>query len=202
MGSKGDRNREQTLQTAGALIYQRGYGQTSFADIARSSGIPKGNFYYYYKVKDDILRDVLARLLENVRRDLSQWEASEPTPKARLKRFVRMVRNNAEDLSRYGCPMGSIATEIGKDNGDLKQHTRAMFDLYRDWLAVQFARAFPEPLARDHARHLLVADLTYRVTASLAAPLAVPARAIMALALVVSIRVVDRTVMPFMVGHP
>lgn len=155
MATKGERNRDRILQTASNLIYRRGYGQTSFADIARSSGIPKGNFYYYYKVKDDLLRDVLRRRLENISCELDAWERSAPTPKTRLKRFVAMVRDNADNLSRYGCPIGSISTELGKDQKVMQLQARAMFDLYRDWLAQQWAGIESKPRAAEYADHLL-----------------------------------------------
>ncbi len=147
MGRKAEHNRQRILETADRLIYRRGYGNTSFADIAGESGIPKGNFYYYYKVKDGLLQDVLAQRRQAIRRQLDGWDDEFPTPRARLRRFVAMLRDNVQDLSRYGCPMGSLNSELGKDAPALQTAALAMFDLYREWLRAQFAGA---PELADH----------------------------------------------------
>ena len=60
MGSKGESNRQRIIDAADALFYQRGYNQTSFQDISDETGIPRGNFYYYFKTKDEILSAVVA----------------------------------------------------------------------------------------------------------------------------------------------
>ena len=59
MGTKGDNNRTRIIEAADQLFYQRGYNQTSFSDIADITGIPRGNFYYYFKTKDEILAAVV-----------------------------------------------------------------------------------------------------------------------------------------------
>ncbi|MDH5192012.1 MAG: TetR/AcrR family transcriptional regulator, partial [Gammaproteobacteria bacterium] len=55
MGAKGEANRQHIVDVADNLFYQKGYNQTSFTDIAEASEIPRGNFYYYFKTKDEIL---------------------------------------------------------------------------------------------------------------------------------------------------
>ena len=64
MGTKGENNRARIIEAADELFYKRGYNQTSFSDIADITGIPRGNFYYYFKTKEGILvrQDVLANL--------------------------------------------------------------------------------------------------------------------------------------------
>lgn len=47
--------REQIVESADRLFYQQGYENTSFADIAQAVHISRGNFYYHFKSKDQIL---------------------------------------------------------------------------------------------------------------------------------------------------
>src|SRR3990172_11532540 len=54
--------KEQILQTACRLIHRKGFNNTSLEDILRESGVGKGNFYYYFKSKDDLGYAVLDRL--------------------------------------------------------------------------------------------------------------------------------------------
>jgi AcrR family transcriptional regulator len=131
--------RQQIMDAANQLFYHRGYNQTSFTDIAEAAGVPRGNFYYYFKTKDEILGAVIDRRVERIREMLAAWDAESADPRARLKRFLDMVRNSQDDLSRYGCPMGSLNIELGKAQPTLKAKAKQMFDLFRDWLAAQFA---------------------------------------------------------------
>lgn len=68
---------------------------------------------------------------------LANWDEQFTTPTQRLMRFVQMVRNSEKDVIRYGCPMGSLNVELGKRQPDLKAKAQKMFDLFRDWLAIQ-----------------------------------------------------------------
>lgn len=150
MPERGETNRQHIVETANRLFYQRGYNQTSFSDIADAAKIPRGNFYYYFKTKDDILAAVIDHRVDDFRVMLAEWDAASPEPRVRLRRFLGMVRDSGKDLARYGCPMGSLNIELGKAQPALKAKARKMFDLFRDWIAVQL-RALgnrdPEPLA-------------------------------------------------------
>ena len=56
MGTKGDGNRQRIIDAADSLFYRRGYNQTSFQDISDATGIPRGNFYYYFKAINRFLK--------------------------------------------------------------------------------------------------------------------------------------------------
>jgi AcrR family transcriptional regulator len=156
MGDKGTANRERIIEAANTLFYQRGYNQTSFSDIAEASGLPRGNFYYYFKSKDDILAAVIAQRMDDIRAMLAEWEQAFPEPRARLKRFVQMLRNSAADVERYGCPIGSLNVELSKTQLQLQSQAGAMLELFRHWLTDQIA-ALGHPDANIKALHLVAA---------------------------------------------
>lgn len=136
---QGETVRREIVKAANHLFYHRGYNQTSFSDIAEAAGIPRGNFYYYFKTKDDILGAVIDSRIENIRAMLAEWDAAEPDPRQRLKRFAQMIRSSEKDLLRYGCHIGSLNIELGKSQPALKSKAKKMFDLLIDWLTRQFA---------------------------------------------------------------
>jgi len=154
MGSRGTANRARIVEAANALFYQRGFNQTSFSDIAEAAGLPRGNFYYYFKSKEEILGAVIEHRTAAIRAMLADWEQALPEPRARLKRFVQMLRNSADDLARYGCPIGSLTVELGKTQLHLQSRASAMLQLFRDWLAGQIA-ALGHADADALAMHLL-----------------------------------------------
>jgi len=136
---QGESVRREIVAAANRLFYQRGYNQTSFSDIAQAAGIPRGNFYYYFKSKDDILGAVIDARIEGIRAMLAAWDAAEPDPRLRLKRFGQVILGSEKDLVRYGCPMGSLNIELGKAQPALKAKAKKMFDLFIDWLTRQLA---------------------------------------------------------------
>ena len=68
--SRGAENRQRIVDAARDLFYEKGYIATSFTDIARAADIPRGNFYYYFKTKDEILIDVIKSRLETLQKKL------------------------------------------------------------------------------------------------------------------------------------
>ena len=134
---QGETVRREIVEAANRLFYHRGYNQTSFTDIAEAAGILRGNFYYYFKRKDDILGAVIDVRIEGIRAMLADWDAAEPDPRQHLKRFAQMIRGSEKDVLRYGCPMGSLNVELGKAQPALKARAKKMFDLFIDWLTRQ-----------------------------------------------------------------
>ncbi|GMQ84241.1 MAG: TetR/AcrR family transcriptional regulator [Gammaproteobacteria bacterium] len=153
-GTRGP-TRDEIVEAAKALFYRRGYARTSFSDIVNHTGIQRGNIYHYFKTKDDILDAVIEQRAREFRVTLSAWDKALPDPRDRLLRFVQMVVSNREDLTRYGCPIGSLSTELGKEAYTGKESARQLFDLFRDWLTAQFSALGDPQQAQARAMHLL-----------------------------------------------
>jgi AcrR family transcriptional regulator len=56
-----ERKREDILAAAEALFFERGYAQTTVADIADALGVTKPYLYYYFSGKDDIFEQLCWR---------------------------------------------------------------------------------------------------------------------------------------------
>ncbi len=155
MGTKGHQNRERIVAAANDLFYQQGYNQTSFAEVAESTGIPKGNFYYYFKSKDELLHAVIEHRLEVIRQLLAEVEASISSPQARLLRIVDILANETSSIIDYGCPLGTLNAELGKSQLELQSHAAQMFDLFNDWCEREFIALGHADNARYLAMHLM-----------------------------------------------
>ncbi len=156
MPDKGTRARATITETARRLFYHKGYGATSYADIAEVTGYGKGNIHYYFKAKEDILHAVTTARLRDFQTTLTGWENDCATPFACLDRFIDMFAENGENLASFGCPMGTLTGELGKDGGGLQPEARQMIDLFMAWLEAQFGRVMPADQAKKHAEHLMV----------------------------------------------
>lgn len=138
MPSRGEGNRKHIVQIASQLFHQQGYNMTSFSDIALASGIPKGNFYYYFKAKDDLLDSVVEHRLGEIREKFQEWDAAFDKPVDRLKQLAGSLGEHSEDAMRYGCPFGSLNIELGKSDPSLKVRAGEMFKLHKSWSMQQF----------------------------------------------------------------
>lgn len=155
MATKGEQNRQRIVEAADELFYRKGYNQTAFSEVAEASGIPKGNFYYYFKSKDELLEAVIQLRMEGIRRMLAEWDEQLPQPKARLRRYAQILLNEAQDVVRYGCPMGSLNVELGKTQLALQSRAGEMFTLFLEWLEQQFKALGKGRESRQLALHLL-----------------------------------------------
>lgn len=130
--------RERIVAAADALFYHQGYENTSFAHIAEAVGITRGNFYYHFKTKDEILEAVIAARLATTARMLERWEAQGEQPAQRVRSFIHILIANQDKIMRYGCPVGTLCTELAKLGHPKQEDANRLFTLFRIWLRRQF----------------------------------------------------------------
>jgi len=148
--------RQQIVHVADRLFYEHGFEATSFADIARDVGLSRGNFYYHFKTKDEILDAVIARRMANTRAMLDSWEQDAASPAHRIRSFVHILIMNRTKIMAYGCPVGTLCNELAKLDHVAKDNATRLFSLFRDWLSRQFAALGREADADALALHLLM----------------------------------------------
>lgn len=144
------------VDQADRLFYENGFESTSFADIADAVGVSRGNFYYHFKTKDDILAAVIARRLENTRAMLSDWGRDGSSPADRIRGFVSILITNRAKIIAFGCPVGTLSNELAKLDHRAHKDAAAIFTLFREWLADQFVALGHARQADDLALHLLM----------------------------------------------
>ncbi len=168
MGTKGSANRQRIVQAADRLFYARGYNQTSFSDISDETGIPRGNFYYYFKTKDDILDAVVSSRLEFFKQILAECDQASDDPRVRLKLFIEAPLGQEEQVIKYGCPIGTLGSELVKDQDHeiAKEKLTVVFDLIKDWMIEQFNGMGLTNKAEDYAIDLLAKMQGFTIIAS------------------------------------
>lgn len=147
--------RQSIVETADRLFYERGFEATSFADIAAALGLSRGNFYYHFKTKDDILDAVITRRIAGTRAMLDAWARDGDDPRARILGFVRLLIANRVPIMAHGCPAGTLCAELAKLDHDAHHRAADILGLFRDWLAEQFRVLGAADAADDLALELL-----------------------------------------------
>lgn len=147
--------RDRIVTAASRLFYQQGYEHTSFADIADAVQISRGNFYYHFKTKDELLDAVIDARLSATERMLAQWEIEGASPADRIRSFIHILHVNRAKIKRFGCPVGTLSTELAKLNHASRGDARELFTLFRAWLCRQFTLLGRKRDADELAMHLL-----------------------------------------------
>jgi TetR/AcrR family transcriptional regulator, transcriptional repressor for nem operon len=143
--------RERLVEGARVTLHEQGVEGTTIADIAQAADVPVGNVYYHFKTKDQLVEAAIDAHAQEVREALVSLEQSR-TPKARLKAFVRMVASKGELTSRYGCPQGTLCSELDKREDPLARGAAALMEIPIEWAERQF-----KEMGRRDARDLAVA---------------------------------------------
>jgi AcrR family transcriptional regulator len=138
------------------MFYQRGFHHCSLADIAANSGIPKGNFYFYFKTKEDLLNGVIENRVSSLKQRLDEWQNDYSGPSERLIRLSEMIIRDWSDLVQFGCPTGTLALELSKQDEEPREQARFPFELILDWAETQFNSLVGQKEARKLSRQLLV----------------------------------------------
>ena len=147
--------RDLIIATADQLFYQHGFEHTSFAHIADAVNISRGNFYYHFKTKDEILAAVINLRLANTQAMLDKWYNEAKTPADRIRSFINILIMNQVKILQFGCPVGTLTSELSKLNHTALDDANQLFNLFRIWLKNQFRELGHKKNADKLAMHLL-----------------------------------------------
>jgi TetR/AcrR family transcriptional repressor of nem operon len=148
---RGAEKRGRLVAAARKSLHEQGVERTTLAEIARVADVPLGNVYYYFKTKDELVGAVL----DAYDADFTMLEAvmaKHRTPKARLKALVRVWTGPKERLALYGCPIGTLCSELHKRDDAVTQHSADVFAKLISVAEDQFRQ-----LGRRDARELGIA---------------------------------------------
>lgn len=151
----GKATRAQIVKEADRLFYEQGFEHTSFSDIADAVGISRGNFYYHFRTKDEILDAVIGLRVADTREMLEEWEAEGAHPADRIRSFIHILMTNQTKIMRYGCPVGTLCAELAKLDHAMQDDAAGLFTLFRTWLVRQFKALGKAQDADRLAMHLL-----------------------------------------------
>jgi TetR/AcrR family transcriptional repressor of nem operon len=151
--TKGAATRDQILNAAARLMHVQGYQSTSLDDVLRESGVGKGNFYYYFKSKEDLGYAIIDRTTRAfIERSLGPAFADvEADPIAQIHTFLDRVLDAQRQRNCVGgCVMGNLASELSDVHEGFRRRLAEIFDVWRMHLA--------EAVSRGQARGRLRAD--------------------------------------------
>ncbi len=148
------KTRDRIVEVASELFYTQGVEVTSFLDLAKQLGISKGNLYHHFKTKNALLNAVIGHRLGQTQEMLDGWEGASLAPEDRIKRYLHIVIQNWGKIRFYGCPVGTLSSELVKRDPD-SEDAHKVFSLFRDWLTRQFVDMGIKDQADEFAMRVL-----------------------------------------------
>jgi AcrR family transcriptional regulator len=121
-----DERREEILRHVGAVVREQGFASLKMQDIADRLNMTKGNLYYYFKNKQDLLFHCHMKCMEISLAALTEAERGTAKPTARLRRLlVAHIRGIIEDS--YGAV---LLTDLEDLTPDQRKRYVAMRDKF------------------------------------------------------------------------
>jgi AcrR family transcriptional regulator len=140
LSPKGAETKSRILSSASELFHVRGVHATSPDHIIEASATGKGQFYHYFKNKEQLVHEVFLRHLEKLRTGtapvvtvVSSWEDLE-----------RWFQSYIDLEKRFGmkraCLFGTAANEVTERDESLRQDLLCIFQTLKTNLASFFTR--------------------------------------------------------------
>lgn len=114
------KKREEVIIKSSKLFYYQGYVNTGVSEILEECNIPKGSFYYYFKNKDDLLKEVINLHTNNLISFFDKTVNDLSTVKLRMffsQYFNTIIKNQCHG----GSLLGNLAMEISDINEELRE---------------------------------------------------------------------------------
>jgi len=90
--------REEILQRASLLFYERGYGATSIRDIAEAVGLSSSTMYHHFASKQDVLYAIVSRFMSDfVDATVPVLRDEALSPAERIRRVIRVHIEFSDD---------------------------------------------------------------------------------------------------------
>jgi len=145
--------REQILDAASRLVHVRGFNHTSVDEILKECGVGKGNFYYYFKSKDELGFAILDRSLERFGAELVEKSFDpEKDPWQQIHDFLGFLVDRARQHDGSGgCILGNLAIEMSDIHEEFRRRLNKAFDRLRSRIEDSLTQARAQGTLRSDA---------------------------------------------------
>lgn len=142
---RGDQNRAALVAAAARLFWHQGYDSTSLSDIAKASGIPVGNIYYYFRSKSDLALAVADVFVSETEAMLVEIEQEDDKPRQRLALLVARLARSLKSRVAHGCPIAFAVRDFAASAPEASKRAGESFSLLTGFAARELGRTGMRP---------------------------------------------------------
>lgn len=138
---RGRATRDRILRAATDMMYVRGVAATTLDDVRTASGTSKSQLYRHYPDKDALMRDVVARQASEVLEWNRQYLLRLKSVRGLERWRDAMVERVALREGAYGCPLGSLASELADQDETIRKTLAGHFEEWEGLIRAGLERA-------------------------------------------------------------
>jgi AcrR family transcriptional regulator len=131
---RGRASRERIVERAAELFAARGVAATSVDEVLAAAGAGKGQFYHYFRGRDELAAAAVGHRCAQVVAGLTQ-ALGEVSSLAGLEQALAGFVAGFEQEGMPGCPIGTLAAEVAGRNEEARRQAAAGFDAWERLLA-------------------------------------------------------------------
>ena len=122
------------MERAAELFAERGIAGTSLDEVLAAAKAGKGQFYHYFRSRDELAAAAVGHRCAQVIAGLTQ-ALGDVSSLAGLEQALAGYIAGFEQMGMPGCPIGTLATEVACRNEDARLQAAAGFDAWERLLA-------------------------------------------------------------------
>ena len=121
--------RDLIIKAASEVIHINGFNNTSIENILTRSGVKKGNFYFYFKSKEELGFAVIEHALEEFQSGfLEPVLSSSARPMEKLMTILDGLEQEQSRANCHGgCPFGNMALELSDMHDGFRRKLQEIF---------------------------------------------------------------------------
>src|SRR5574337_642334 len=158
--------KDHIIEVASRLVHLRGFNHTSIGEILLESGIGKGNFYYYFRSKEELGYAII----ENNFRQFSAGVidiafGNHKDALTQLDDFLNILLDiHRSQNCTGGCRLGNMAIEMSDIHEGFRKRCQDVFDAWRTHIATVLQKAKVSGQLSDRANvsalaHFIIASV-------------------------------------------
>ena len=134
MTKRGRASRERIVREASELFAVQGVAATSVDEVLAAAGAGKGQFYHYFRGRDELAAAAVGYRCGHVVAELTE-ALGNVSSLAGLEQALAGFVAGFEQSGMPGCPIGTLATEVAGRNEEARIQAAAGFDAWERLLA-------------------------------------------------------------------
>jgi TetR/AcrR family transcriptional repressor of nem operon len=134
MTRRGRASRERIVERAAELFAEHGIAATSVDEVLAAAGAGKGQFYHYFRGRDELAAAAVGFRCAQVVAGLTKALGT-VSSLAGLEQALAGFVAGFEQMGMPGCPIGALATEVAGRNEEARLQAAAGFDAWERLLA-------------------------------------------------------------------
>ena len=125
--SKGERTRSKILDLAYESIVEKGFAATSIDELVEAAGITKSGFFYHFKDKNDLARELFGRFLAEDEQIIDTLEARarelSDDPLQAMLIFLNLYSQMMDDMQALhpGCLVATVTYQERMFDSEVKR---------------------------------------------------------------------------------